>query len=410
MKYATFTLVLALFATNLFASQNKAQVVVRIQAQSGNIDEAALYFDQGIVSTYASQEDAQKVYSGVAGVPVIYSLTSDQVDCSINGYGPVSATQVVELGYDVDVDGYYDISAPVLDNVDPTSIVRLEDRLLGTYTDLRMSKYNVYLQDTDPSTGRFFVHVSTPVQVAVTNAGCANNDGTLQVTQDNSVAWTACKLFDAFNNEVAGYNNITGQFNFNALGAGDYYMLYVFGNYSTTKTFRVTGHYVVANITASAVNVEVYEPITFHASASNSSIYSWDFGDGTLITGVANPTINYYEPGEYLVNLICANDFGCTDNAQMTITVTSATISGVNEQTKNNAKVFAAGRNITVSFNDVTPDNAKVQVYSLIGQSVYSSAINSQRETFSLNDQPAGYYLVSVKNAGAVTTKRVFLN
>jgi hypothetical protein len=191
MKYLTSTLILALLTTSVFASQNKAQVVVRIQAQSnGNIDQATLYFDQGINPVYVYQEDAQKVFSGVAGVPTIYSLSSDLISCSINGYGTSSTTQEVSLGYDVDADGTYEISAPLVDNMDPTSIVRLEDRTLGVFTDLRQSKYTAQLNDADPATGRFFIHVSRPVQVTKANAGCTNNDGLISVIKDNSIEWT----------------------------------------------------------------------------------------------------------------------------------------------------------------------------------------------------------------------------
>ena len=309
MKYLTFTLLFAALTSSVFASQNKAQVVVRLQAQaSGNIDQATLYFDQGINSVYVYQEDAQKVFSGVAGVPAVFSLSSDLIDCSINGYGSTASTQEIALGYDVDADGMYDISAPVLDNVDPTSIIRLEDRTQGTFTDLRLSKYSAQLYDADPLTGRFYLHISRPVQVVKANAGCTNNNGTITVTQDNSIAWTSCTLLDAFNNQVGTYNNVSGQFDFAGLAEGDYYMVYAYGPYTTTQTFHIEGHYVLANIVASSHTVEVGEMIDFSAVTTNSNHYSWDFGDGTLINGVANPSLNYYEAGEYVVTLICNND------------------------------------------------------------------------------------------------------
>jgi PKD repeat protein len=410
MRYLTFTLFLAMLTSTVFASQDKAQVVIRVQSQAnGNIDQATLYFDQGINPVYVNQEDAQKVFSGVAGVPAIYSLTSDQINCSINGYGSSSATQEVALGYDVDADGQYDISAPVLDNVDPTSIVRLEDRTLGVWTDLRQSKYTAQLNDADPATGRFYLHISAPVQVVKVNAGCSNNDGSITVNQDNSVAWNSCTLLDAFNNQVGTYNNASGQFDFTGLAEGDYYMVYAYGNYSATQNFKIEGHYVVVNIFASAQTVEVGEMIDFSANSTNANNYSWDFGDGTLINGVANPSINYYEAGEYVVTLMSNNDYGCSDVAQMNITVTSATMTGISEEKKGIAKVYATGKTLNVNFNG-TPTDGNLNVYNLIGQPVYTSALTAQNETVSLDNQPNGYYLVSVKNAGVLNTKRVFLS
>jgi len=411
MKYLTSTLILALLTSSVFASQNKAQVVVRLQAQAtGNIDQATLYFDNGINPVYVYQEDAQKVFSGVAGVPALFSLSSDLIDCSINGYGSTSVTQEIALGYDVDADGSYDISAPLLDNVDPTSIVLLEDRTLGVFTDLRQGKYTATLHDADPATGRFFIHISKAVQVSTVNAGCSNNDGLISVIQDTSTPWTSCTLLDAFNNQVGTYNNASGQFSFTGLAQGDYYVVYTYGNYSTTQSFHITGNYVVANIVASKTNVEVGEMIDFTASATHSNRYSWDFGDGTLINGVANPSINYYEAGEYVVTLRCDNDHGCYDNAQTTITVTAATVLGINDQKSNEPKVFAAGKSLTVSLSEATTADAQMQVSNLIGQTVYTSPLSEQTQVVSLDNQPNGYYLVSVKNAGVLNTKRVFLS
>jgi PKD repeat protein len=411
MKYLTSTLILlALLTSSVYASQNKAQVVVRIQAQTnGNIDQATLYFDQGINPVYVYQEDAQKVFSGVAGVPAIFSLSSDSVDCSINGYGSTSTTQEIALGYDVDADGMYDISTPVLDNVDPTSIIRLEDRTLGVFTDLRQGKYTAKLFASDSATGRFFVHISRPVQVTKANAGCSNNNGLIAVTQDNSVAWTSCTLLDAFNNQVGTYNNASGQFDFSGLAEGDYYMVYAYGSYTTTQSFHITGDYVLANIVASKQSVQVGEMIDFTAVATNSNRFNWDFGDGTLITGVANPSINYYEAGDYVVTLFCNNDHGCSDAAQINITVTAATVSGISENNKNKTSVYATGKSVTVNFSG-TPADAQMSIYNLIGQPVYSSALTSQTEVASLENQPNGYYLVSVKNEGVLSTKRVFLS
>lgn len=410
MKYLIFTFLFAMLATTAFASQNKAQVVIRLQAPNGNIDEATLYFDNGINPVYVYQEDAQKVFSGVAGVPALFSLSSDSVDCSINGYGASTTTQEIALGYDVDADGLYDISTPLLDNLAATSIIRLEDRLLGTFTDLRQSKYTAQLLANDSATGRFYVHVSAPVQATLNNAGCANDNGVITVAPDNSVTWTSCTLLDAFNNQVATFNNVNAPISFDQLGEGTYYMVYAFGNYTATQEFQVNGHFVVTNITASKTSVEVGEMIDFTAAASNAHDFNWDFGDGTLISGVANPRINYTTPGDYLVNLRSANDYGCEDNAQINITVTSATISGISEQKAAKASVFASAKNVTVNLNNTVSTDAQMNVYNLIGQEVYTASLNNQTEVVSLDEQPNGCYIVSVRNAGVVSTKRIFIS
>ncbi len=407
MRVLIFTLIFATLSSSVFATQNKKQVKLRIQAPAGNIDEATIYFDQNINPAYINAEDAQKIFSGIAGVPVIYSESVDNIPCSINGAGTLSNTELMSIGVDVDADGLYNITAPNLTNFDPTSIIRLEDRANGRFTDMRTNFYQAQMTAGESATGRFYLHVSYPVSVSSTVAGCFNNDGALNVTADNSITWTACQLFDMFNNAAGAYNNITGAYSFTGLAEGDYYMAYTFGAYQTTVPFHISGNYIVANIQASAVVVATGEPVDFSAVANNSNQFEWDFGDGTLIYGIAHPTLAYYEPGVYQVNLKCSNSIGCIDNAQIEITVSQAL--AVNEVETKSVSISAQQKSVIVNLNDANNLNAQVQVYNMIGQSVYHAPLASQTSTVSFDEQPVGYYVVSVKNAEQTTTKRVFI-
>src|SRR4051812_47071237 len=127
MKTLTFTLLFAILATSAFATQYKKTVKLRLQSPTGNVDDVTMYFDQGISPQYNSQADAAKVFATVPGVPQIFSMTSDNVPCSINGCGTLSNAQVVEVGYKVGYNGLYNITAALIDNFDPTSIIRLQD-------------------------------------------------------------------------------------------------------------------------------------------------------------------------------------------------------------------------------------------------------------------------------------------
>ena len=135
MRFLTFTLLLATLSLSTYATQYKKTVKLRIQSQNGNLDEATVYFDQAINPNYVYQEDAQEVLSGVAGVPVIYTVTADNYRCSINGIGTLSNTEVVPVGIVVDITGSYNLTAALLDNFDPTSIITLEDRNTGRFID-----------------------------------------------------------------------------------------------------------------------------------------------------------------------------------------------------------------------------------------------------------------------------------
>src|SRR3954464_15503130 len=115
MRILIFTLFLATLTLSSYASLDKKTVKLRIGGQNGRLDEASVYFDQGVDSNYIYQEDALKVLSGVAGQPVMYSITADNQHVSINGYGLLTTSEVISLGVSVDVTGSYNITASVLD-------------------------------------------------------------------------------------------------------------------------------------------------------------------------------------------------------------------------------------------------------------------------------------------------------
>ena len=409
MRFLTFTLLLATLSLSTYATQYKKTVKLRIQSQNGNLDEATIYFDQSINPNYVYQEDAQEVLSGVAGVPVIYTVTADNYRCSINGIGTLSNTEVVPVGIIVDITGSYNLTAALLDNFDPTSIITLEDRTTGRFIDLRTNFYPVVLDSGAAPEGRFFIHASYPSSNSKTVAGCANNDAELQITSDPSITWDSYELFDAFNNSVGVFNNVNTTVTFTGLAEGNYYLLRTYGAYSTTEEFYIDGNYIVANIGASATQVATLENISFSANAINSNHFAWDFGDGTLIIGVAHPDLAYYEPGVYTVNLQASNDQGCADNAQIEIIVSQAVSTGINEEAKNEIAIAAQNKTVMINMNGVANADAHLQIYNIIGQPVYNASIITERTTALLDEQPTGYYLVSVKNSDQVKTKRIFI-
>jgi len=409
MKIFTTTLLFLTLTISAFASQDKKTVKLRIQSQYGNLDETTVYFDHSISPAYEYQQDAQKVASDVPGVPVIYTITSDNIPCSINGFGELTNTETVSVGIVVNRPGNYSITATLLDNFAPTSIITLEDRLINRFIDLRTNFHTVYLDTTAmyPAEGRFFIHVTYPSSSSTTIAGCSNNDAQIQINTDPSRTWDSYQLFDALNNPVADSANVSSTVVFSGLAEGDYYLVRTYGAYTTTENFHINGNYIAASIGATAVQVATEENITFSANATHANHFEWDFGDGTLISGVAHPDLAFYEPGVYTVTLICSNDHGCSAQAQIQITVYQA-VSGVKDVNAKDAAITSAGKNITVVLPEGS-DNSTIQVYNLLGQPVFNSAVTQQRTTVSL-DEPTGYYLVTVKNTDKVSTKRVFIN
>src|ERR1035437_359147 len=80
-------------------------------------------------------------------------------------------------------------------------------------------------------------------------------------------------------------------------------------NYKITFTFCPTGTAPTLTFTVSAPacagNTITF---TYTGNASSASTYNWDFGDGSPLGTVQNPTHTYTNPGTYSVSLDVTND------------------------------------------------------------------------------------------------------
>ena len=312
------------------------------------------------------------------------------------------------MGYHVGYPGTFSITG-ALENFDPTSLVQLVDMKLGDTIDLRQNFYQVALDSNDNGSNRFEVLVSSPVQYSSTPSNCANTGGTITINPDTTIQWTQCQLLDAANQVLQTLNDLNGPVTFSGLSEGNYQVVYNYNNYSAVNTFYLPGNFVVASIGVPAEPLFTNTDIVFNAFTTNANQYYWDFGDSTLITGVANPTQTYLSPGTYTVNLYAANDLGCSAATQATVTVVQGT-TGITEPGKKAATVIAQEGIVTVNMNDIMiSPNAEIEVYNLLGQAVKTLSLATQTSSINLQNESNGIYLVSIRNAGTTDTKRVFI-
>jgi len=407
MRVLIFTILFSVVCGATYASQNQKQLKLRIQAPTGYLDEATIYFDNGVNATFATQEDQKKAFVFYTGTPTIYSLSSDNVALMDNGFGNLSNSEIVPVGVIVDSDGVYKLSASLIDRFDATSIITLEDRQNNTFTDLRTNFVQTNILATEPAAGRFFIHVTTPTVTSIVSSGCANNDGKITVKTDTAVSWDLVQLYDINNNLISSSTNVSGTFDFSLLVSGDYYLMFVDGTYTTTKQFHVNTNQLTASISVQNVTAYTTQDIQFYSNVNNANFYQWDMGDGSMITGVANPAYAYFTPGEYTVTLRCSNSFGCSATATAQVEV--AALSGINNVDADKLQVSISGKNVVVSTN-TSSEKGSLSVYNLIGQPVYNGAINSAVTTVSLENQPAGVYVVSANIDGKLSTRKIQLS
>ncbi len=391
---------------NGFAAASSKQVRLRIQdGLSGFADDATVYLDAGVSTGYLYTEDVQKVLNANTAIPQIYTLTSDSVACLFNSNGPFTQEVIIPVGFKVGDSSIYRISANLLENFEPTTVIRLEDRQLGVYHDLRMGLYSFIVNQARQVDNRFYLHVSYPTVISTTVAGCANNNGKIMCAQDTSIKWSSVQLYDASSTLINSFYNISGNFEFTLLSEGNYTMAFSYNAYATSVPVTVDGNQVSAGISISSDTVGVGETVYFSASATNTTSIFWEFGDGTAVFGVANPDIYYSAPGNYSVLLTCSNGFGCQDTQSVTIVVRDAA-TGLLEAEEAGSTVLSANGQLQIQ--SAVP--AELVVYNLSGQVVVTQSLQAGYSRIAVGQLPAGAYIASLQSAAGRLTKQFMLS
>lgn len=406
-KILVFALLVVVIASQAFAA-GKKQVKLRITEVSTAIfDETSVALDLG-ERQYVFPEDGQKVFDTSSSAPNIYSFSGDMVPCFSNSYGAFAPGTVVPLGIKAEGNGLYSIRATLLDNIDPTSIVRLEDRQQAVFHDLRDGDYLFLLNQFTQAENRFFLHISYPIVVTSMDAGCNNDDGVIAVTQDPSISWNTVKLLNDTGRLVYTNTNATGNFTFSTLPFGHYNLVYEYGNYTAGNEIYVNGWSINNEITASTIYAGVYQPIDFFSNSIHTGDYFWNFGDGSEIEGVANPDYAYTEPGTYEVTLVSSNSYGCSSTATITVYISEAT--GVEKINANDARINLQNRSLQILFNRQIESGYSVQLFNSMGQSLQHQPLSQTETNIDLGNMAAGVYIVRIANSNGGFTKKIILN
>ena len=407
MKKTLFIIefILAIAATT-YAGAGQQQMQLKLLDKTNGLEDfTSIYFAPGTSTTYRPAEDAPKSLDTVQSVPQIYSFSSDSVACYSNGYGNFTATTVIALGIRASMDSTYFLSLAASSNFDATTLIILEDRQLGTFTNLRGGSCTLHIYQAGEVNNRFYLHVTFPPVITATPSGCNNTSGTISVAQDSSVQWNSCTLMDSSLNTIKSYNNISGNFDFTSLTDGPYSLVFLYNNYQSAVPAVVAGVEVEASISASTLQAAVGQDIDFFSLTVNTTDYSWQFGDSSYITGIANPSYAYQAAGDYVVTLTASNNYGCMVTTTLNVDILPAT--GISNINPNTVTITNDNNNLKIGIADLSDNTYTYELYSISGQILRSGAVTSPDFAVNLSGMASGIYLVSVNSDTGTYAKKI---
>ncbi len=378
---------------------------------NGFADVTKVNFTPTSTAGYDLGLDADKVKSQY-DQPTLYTLMNfgETRRMAINSYSDVVANPTVPLGMFPGTNGQFTLNATGLNSFDPTTLVLLEDtKLGGQWHNFRASAQYIFSHTKTDNVNRFVLHFTPPAVIAATSSTCLG-DGSINVTQPGPAGWNYAVTDNTGNIISSGILNSSTPINVGSLQAGVYTLTLVDNSgYTVVKNVVVGGANIVnASFNMTNSTVVVGQSFTMHNTTPNSTSYEWEFSDGTIITGVANPTYEFLEPGTYTVTLTVTNSDGCVSTVTQTIVVTAAT--GLQDLTSSSVKIYSFRDNVFVDFTHMMNVDATIQVYNLLGQEL-SNEHFGKASVYSkeFDNLEAAYVLVKVKNGDGLITKKLFI-
>ncbi len=386
--------------------------LLRMEVQGNNAaDETVLYFDPAATDGFSTANDGLKILASSPGIPSIFTIADNQ-NLAINAMSHLNQDRSVPLGVFIQTGGQYNLVATDFSSFGPSAMIYLEDAVAGTMQNLRVNNtYNVQLAP-GTYTNRFFLHIRPAVQFGSQSETCAGNDGAITINYP-SASTVDIVVFDANGQSVNTLNAFQGTTQINNLADGNYSVQVSFnGGYQVTDYVQVAaGNSVNASITASTQTVDLGNntPVVFTANVSGATSYTWNFGDGTVITNApANVSHTFTSAGVYEVRFEATNQ-ACTST--VTTTVSAVAPSGIQNNTSEAVKVFGIENRVTVQFGNIADGKGRIEVLNMLGQNMVSVDVTTTKGTREIEvpNVAVGHYLVRVTTAEKVYTQKVYL-
>lgn len=176
----------------------------------------------------------------------------------------------------------------------------------------------------------------------------------------------------------------------------------------TVSTNSATASFTPSN---TVLNLASSGWVNFNNTSSNTTSYTWDFGDGSTSTD-ENPSHNYLLAGTYTVTLVALGPGGCTDVATTVITATG--VVGIEEDLAQLGKISvypnpSEGKFI-LDLDLINREEIEIEIFDLPGRRVWNSSAKTylkDKIEMDLGSANKGVYLLKVNVAGLTWIQKI---
>jgi PKD repeat protein len=402
MKSTAKKIIISILASLVLClNANAISDALKVKIVNGtSTDETIIRFVTTATNGFDGSWDAYKMFSTSTVVPAMFTRIDSLTNLSINAMPDLTSLNKVALFIHIKVAGTYTLQATELGTgFQPGVKITLEDLSTGQLYNFKGGS-SVTLPmtvNTAGSANRFVVCLTPPMSIAASNASCNGlANGSITASKPGNNDWNY-QLQDVSGTIVNAATAINETTVISSLAAGSYTLFT-----SSATSFPDTS---VITITEPAAIIAAFNSIDsvllssaeilFTNNSTNASLYSWDFGDGSISDSIS-PLHQYYTSGTYLVSLVAADTHGCSSSFSKIITVSPDLSTGIaGNEVSNGLYVFQNEGALQINIRSGNASKMTVFVYNRIGQAIASYSTQdsgSFSETVQLNT--SGTYIV----------------
>jgi hypothetical protein len=324
----------------------------------------------------------------------VYSLMEDQ-QYTTQFLPNLETARVVNLGTVMSDPGVHTFELNEFDNFDSSVRVYLEDALTGEFHNMNASSSYSFTNDLTYTGNRFRLHFMAPFAFNATGSCSNDNTGKVIISNPNENYPMSAKIKNLSGDVVAENDSIMTEYIFTSLTPGAYSLEASYdGQDMISNSVNIDAFQAFENIslTSSSNVVSIDQAIVeFIASENVNAVYTWNFGDGTILTGNSSATHAFMQPGIYTVILSIDNS-GCVFTTSTEIVVTDV-ILGMSELANSNEIIsFPNPANEQVNIFKSSSESASFEMTDVSGKVVLTVELNNKLNNINTSQLASGVY------------------